>query len=273
MSSRKGNHEIMKSIYASKLYRASKRKDRIKAALLAEGNFELVKQLTDSLGEEYKTPENLGVEKGQPKQDKPEGTSEFDDFIVDEEIDPENDLVKIDDIDVNKPTRPHKSAPSKPASNPDSSKSDVKPDKPDTKSEADTSDLMPDSPATDVNTEPKEDAAASTKIKASELSNLNILKTSLNDRADTAGVTRIAEKENEIWIYYNDDVNLNNIMTDVIEYIMNSGYEEFEFNRLARSDNAIVFLNEVSTSDELDSVEDTVVDAEKVEVEGFTACE
>ena len=45
----------MKAIFASKLYKASSRKDRIQAALNSLGNSELVQQLASSLDEEYKT--------------------------------------------------------------------------------------------------------------------------------------------------------------------------------------------------------------------------
>lgn len=63
----------------------------------------------------------------------------------------------------------------------------------------------------------------------------------LNTHADTAGVNRILIKDNEMWIYYNDDINLNNIMPNVIELLRSANYTYLEFNRLARSDNAIVF--------------------------------
>jgi hypothetical protein len=123
-------------------------------------------------------------------------------------------------------------------------------DKPD--SDLDNSELMPESPANGIPEKPqsdKEPAEASTKIvsttivKPEQLVSIDTLKGTLNARADLAGVSRVAvkEKEQEIWIYYNDNVNLNNIMVEVIEFVKNAGYDVLEFNRLARSDNAIVF--------------------------------
>lgn len=65
----------------------------------------------------------------------------------------------------------------------------------------------------------------------------------LNSRADTCGVSRIKEKENnELWIYYEDNINLNDVMSSVIETLELPGYSYLEFNRLARSDNAMVFI-------------------------------
>lgn len=243
----------MKAIFASKLYKASSRKDRIQAALNSLGNSELVQQLASSLDEEYKTPTNLGVE------DQVNEESEVDDdLIVDEEIDPENDLVTIDDMaNSMKSSGSHSPAPSHHSSAPSSSPDKESDDKPD----VDTSELMPDSPAledeapkkvTKIEKKTEEPTEASTKVTATTevkinpvpaaATDLNILKATLNNREDTAGVSRIAEKENEIWIYYKDEVNLNTIMTNVIEMLMNSAdYKNFTFNRLARSDNAIVF--------------------------------
>lgn len=239
----------MKSIYASKLYRASTRKDRIQAALIAPGNLALVQQLADSLDDEYQTPKNLGLDSKPEEQDT---QSKSDNLISDEEINPETDLVTMDDLanSLKSGAKPHPSSSHSDAS--PSSEPKEHEDKPET----DTSELIPDSLMTEeepakkvTKIEKKEEPAeASTKITATTVSDLNILKATLNDREDLAGVARIAEKDNEIWIYYKDEVNLNNIMTDVIEFLMNTkDYESFEFNRLARSDNAIVFLHNKET--------------------------
>ena len=233
----------MKAIFASKLYKASPRKDRIQAALNSLGNIALVQQLASSLDEEYKTPENLGV-----VDQLDEGSEVDNELLVDEEIDPENDLVTLDDMaDSMKKPSSHSSAPHSSA-HPKGDFDNESEDKP----KEDTSDLMPDSPATEQPSDNKESAEASTKVTAATdikinpvpaaAIDLNVLKSTLNSREDIAGVSRIAEKENEIWIYYKDEVNLNNIMTNVIEMLMNSAdYKNFTFNRLARSDNAIVF--------------------------------
>lgn len=71
----------------------------------------------------------------------------------------------------------------------------------------------------------------------------DIIKGTLNSREDTAGVLRVRVKKDpcELWIYYEDKVNLNNTMPAVIEVLNGTAYTYLEFSRLARSDNAIVF--------------------------------
>lgn len=70
--------------------------------------------------------------------------------------------------------------------------------------------------------------------------NLNELKDKLNSNDNTSGVARIKTKNNELWIYYTDEINLNSIMVDAIESVQ-SFDSDAEFNRLARSENAMVF--------------------------------
>lgn len=60
----------------------------------------------------------------------------------------------------------------------------------------------------------------------------------LNNNDSTSGVDYILSRNgNELWIYYNDDVNLYDKMSQVIKMFDSSKYM---FNRLARSYNAIV---------------------------------
>ena len=224
----------MKSIYASKLYLTSSRKDRIKAALMAPGNLALVQQLADSLDEEYQTPENLGQVVEKPKTESSD--SDLDNLLVDEDIDPNNDLVKVDDLAgggiSHSSSSSHSGGPSLQDNGSEGPEGESGPDL----DKEDSSNLMPESPANE-----QAPAEASTKIVSTTIADLSLLKDTLNSRQDTAGVIRVAEKENEVWIYYNDDTNLSNIMTDIIDRLIANGYEQFEFNRLARSDNAIVF--------------------------------
>jgi hypothetical protein len=240
----------MKSIYSSKLYKASKRKDRIKAAMLAPGNVSLVQQLAEDLDEEYKVPENFGIE----PEEKEESSTENNDLIVDEDIDLENDLVTIDDLG----GAAKGSGPSKSGRGSSPKSSSPKGEDKEPKEDDAAKDAIPDSPMTEEPAEASTTTKGSTSITAASIADLNILKGTLNSREDTSGVTRVAEKENEIWIYYNDDVNLNNIMTEVIEFLLTSGYEQYEFNRLARSDNAIVFVTLKATEEEPKQIEDTI---------------
>ena len=79
----------------------------------------------------------------------------------------------------------------------------------------------------------------------------------LNLDGDTQGVALVKYNESELWVYYQDDINLNNIMYNVIEKINSSGYSYLTFNRLARSDNAIVFdVGVTDTDNEVKPLED-----------------
>jgi len=71
-----------------------------------------------------------------------------------------------------------------------------------------------------------------------------IPKRELNNDARTAGVDRVQLKGDELWVYYNDDTNLNKVMSDAVDLLAAKGFTELTFNRLARSNNAIVFTVE-----------------------------
>ena len=73
------------------------------------------------------------------------------------------------------------------------------------------------------------------------VSDCETIKGTLNTREDTKGVTRLQVIDHELWIYYNDDSNLNDKMIEVISVLNSVGYTYLKFNRLARSNNAIVF--------------------------------
>ena len=148
----------MKSIYGSKLFIASKRKEQIKAALLSTANEGLVQQLAEDLDEQYQIPENLGQEKSASKDAPEEEVNKFDEFSVDEEIDPENDLVRMDDFN----THSEAPKPVSPSGPPSEHNEDLHPDKPD----ADTSELIPESPA---NEKPAPEPEASTQVSEKEL--------------------------------------------------------------------------------------------------------
>lgn len=220
----------MQSIYSSKLYIASPRKERIDSALNAAANLGLVQQLADDLDEEYQTPKNLGIE--EPKQDVTDNVPEeednvsFDEFMPDDDegsnFNPKSDLVTLDSMrdsfgdEIDQLSEEHE---------PTSEGSESAP----------------------VNEEPKELSEKPSDVATSTDIDLNAIKGGLNSVEDTAGVIRVGRKENEIWIYYNDDTDLNDIMTNVIEYMSNAGYVSLEFNRLARSNNAIVFEEKIQS--------------------------
>lgn len=222
---------MIDAIYASKLYRASKRKDKIHAAFMHKSNSELVTQLSSYLDEPYQKytvpqkqelPEDADTdvaddvsEGDEPKESGSKGHSSPSrhgggggfsmpsslDPGLDEDFNPEENLVTVDDDEI-----------------------------------PEVSDAPESEPSESV--EESENVYGCTDVTE----RVDVIKGTLNGQVETAGVARIHVKDNEMWIYYKDDINLNNIMTDVIEYFNAAGYTDLEFNRLARSDNAIVFV-------------------------------
>lgn len=70
----------------------------------------------------------------------------------------------------------------------------------------------------------------------------DVILATLNSIDNTSGVYRVTCVDpNEVWIYYKDDINLNNVMPNVIDILASSGFYYLTFNRLARTQNAIVF--------------------------------
>ncbi len=220
----------LQRIYSSKLYVTSNRKDRIHAAINSPINAELVRQLSDYLDDEAKselsyaikqeksskTPQSSAPEGGAPDEGgfgggapshAPGGHSGFSGDIMSDFGDDE--LAGIEPI------------------------TDEGEGGADTGAEVAESKKVNGKPitATSIIWTTIEDVA----------SDCDVIKGTLNAKEDTAGVSRLQVKENELWIYFNDSVNLNDKMIEVIETLNATGYTYLAFSRLARSDNAIVF--------------------------------
>ena len=257
----------MEAIFSSKLYRTSTRKQKIAAALNDPINVELVQQLDSYL----KNPEEVG-----DAIDKSDLADEMrtEDMLDESEVDPsdtasENTFEAPHVSSVPRSTPSGQSFESKGEDAPNDSEdtSETK----NTQESTSTKDTQEDTTISNDDKEPpanvfhtlqkdndnKEgEVKESTKIQSAtalyqdsegipccDLVRIDAetIKGTLNSREDTAGVSRIVVKDDELWIHYQDSVNLNSIMEPVI-YILNaSGYTHLEFNRLARSSNAIVF--------------------------------
>lgn len=214
------------AIYACKLYRASSRKNKIKAAVSDPLNTELVVQLEEYLDDTYEAE----LESAQNKK-----TDEMLDTI---DKDSENDESTI---------RPSEhsssgggggsfSAPSGGFDAPDSDLSDKAAEVDKERAEAlDTSDK--DNDVEESTRLPKPAITSSTDIAAGVDAIIGLL----NSREDTAGVCRGIVKDSELWLHYKDTINLNNVMEPVIALLNASDYGTLDFNRLARTENAIVF--------------------------------
>lgn len=106
---------------------------------------------------------------------------------------------------------------------------------------------VPEKEVTDEKDVTSSTVSASSLPRTDVTDNMNLevkdIKGTLNSIESTSGVSRVSVKDDkEVWIHYNDNVNLNDVMVDVIEYMNKYGYTYLEFNRLARSENAVVFV-------------------------------
>lgn len=239
---------MINRIYASKFYKNNPRKDKIKAALQNPNNLQLVQQISDYLDEDYKQYTEEGQKAEEEKLEEvqtvePEVTEE----PTSKSPSDENNAPKS----INKPSHT-----SKPSAEPIKEIKPNKSEKPEDKDEA--ADKEP-APAPEKSEEKKVEestivegesvtASCYTPSKAEQvIANIpdmvDEIAGLLNNHEDTKGVARIMIKEDnkEMWIHYEDSVNLNNVMSNVIMLLNASGYVHLIFNRLARTDNAVVF--------------------------------
>lgn len=235
----------IESVYASKIYRVSKNKESIKSAFENPINSQLVQQLFNQVDDKYKKLDemnNADAQSTEPKSDNPQ---------VDKSTTQSGESKSNSAPKLNR----HFSAPLN-----FENKSDLDNDTSDKDADSDET-VVDDASETDNsidNSVDSEDVEESAKISENKVeaakalytnaekthdfkSDCEVIKGTLNSRQDTYGVIRTTVKDNEMWLYYNDSINLNNVMAQVIDVVSNAGYNYLEFNRLARSDNAIVF--------------------------------
>lgn len=240
----------MASIFASKLYASSKRKNKIHSSISDPTNAALVQQLSSYLGEDVK--QKLAHEKREieEKQESsanmpPESTEDRNSASVEKEMG-------------------HNAAPAtftpKPLSGKISDGLEVQ-DKLDEKLNNDVPSIADESTQLQSDNSDESSSTIEESVTVNSATIVedvdvtfdgNVLKGSLNANSDTTGVSRVVVKDNEIWIYYNDNVNLNNVMSQVIDKVYALGYSYLDFNRLARSDNAMVFVITVSSDPSLE---------------------
>lgn len=223
-----------RAIMASKIFMSSRDKAGIIAAINDPVNKELVTQLAEYVDEEY---EDLLVQAPDPAEDT--DTEVMDEQGMEDTV-PEN-------TEPNDSPRPTPLSVKHGDALQDLDESMPPPDNMD--------DAVPDEPSEAVT----DDATAATKVggtsitadtsitpKESSVALAGIageIKGSLNARNDTSGVVRVlVKKDEEVWVYYADSINLNVVMEPVIRVLSSMGYYYLNFNRLARTDNAIVFL-------------------------------
>lgn len=231
-------------IYASKLYLTSSRQGRIHAAIQDPLNVELVQQISDYLDADAKEELSEAVKSNKAKEEPSAKEAEA----------PKGNV--FDDVDT--PTssggsslgsRSH-SGSSGGGTSPMPSDSD----NPFAEFESNESDAPTDA-SSDDNPPPEEASEPATDIEqATEITGVDevddadevvlqsgVLKKLLNSEDNTSGVARVDIDDKETWVYYEDKINLNDILDEVISAIKNAKYDMLKFSRLARTDNAIVF--------------------------------
>lgn len=230
---------MIEPIFSSKLFAVSSRKAEIRAAASNPINQNLMQQLSTALDKSYQKAEYLLDEEDQEKLRQEQTES------VETEVD-ETEESEVTEETGAEP-KEHSAPPAKPSNLHSKFKAAEK-----NMSETESSEKPEDVPSDDASVDTKTEAATDidTGIDDSDMDDNGIqdtksiadsVKATLNDNEDTTGVSRTAIKDDELWVYYEDSINLNKVMASAIETLNNLDYG-LEFNRLARSDNAIVFL-------------------------------
>lgn len=213
----------LKIIYSSKLYKASSRKDKIRANINNPINVELVQQIADYV--DVNEPEQLDTKVNKPSEsvvkrsDHPAPNRGADkiNHSSESDVSPSDDIEPMPGLIADDETVSDEPQPAQPE----------------------------DESAEEINESEKltDDTVQGVEGICSSI-DINQIKDELNDSPLTEGVIRVANKAREIWVYFNDNTNLNDIMVNVIDSIFSRYGAQLEFNRLARSENAMVFIEE-----------------------------
>ena len=225
---------MVEPIFSSKLFAVSSRKAEIRAAASNPINQNLMQQLSTALDKSYQKAEYLLDEEDQEKLRQEQAES------AEPEVEETEESVVTEETGAE--PKEHSAPPAKPSNlhskfkEAEKSMSEDEPSEPAEGAPTDTGSVDTKmEAATDIDNGIEDNGIQDTKSIADSV------KAALNDNTETAGVSRTAVKDDELWVYYEDSINLNKVMASVIETLNTLGYG-LEFNRLARSDNAIVFL-------------------------------
>lgn len=215
--------EASKILCSSRVFKTSKNRARLLAAMQNPINSELIAQLADAVD----VPESVSKPEAPKETETVEDKSNETEAKVPARSEPKEAA--------HRPT-PAKFTPSEATSRPSEKPSEPseEPQEPEEKN---------DQEAAPAEVKSSTAVTAATRAKPDLKSELLTLKGTLQSREDLAGVSRVvaANNESEVWVYYNDTVNLNSIMWKAVEIIAEAGFWYLRFNRLARTENAIVF--------------------------------
>lgn len=108
---------------------------------------------------------------------------------------------------------------------------------------ADSNDKIEDDSLASEEDFPEPDELQTDNIDSADptVDDIDRLEVALNGNSNTQRVIRCAEKDDEIWVYYNDDINISKILPDIMDELDANNITDMSFSRIARSNNAIVF--------------------------------
>ena len=251
----------MISIYASKMYKAKSFEERskIKSAIENPVNAELVKQIKTYL-DIPEEPKEAPKDKSAPdvaNTPAAEPTDQMKSSPSPAKFTPSVDAPHTPSSDVEKLEEPE--GPIDTSHDHEDDKPQVEePEVPEEPKKVESEPAKDKKNGADSSTKPVKSSTGIFQLEHSKIANaVEEIQGMLNLQDTTAGVSRINVKDNEFWIYYNDDVNLNKTMGAVLELLNASGYNYLTFNRLARSNNAIVFeISFLDTDNKMQSRKD-----------------
>ena len=217
---------MLERIFSCKLYLASSHKARILSNILDPINTELVQQLSSMLDEnaliEEESVSNTNTEK---RDNEPE-----------ENIEESSKGIVINRVPHSTTDEKDTVPDNKEQSDNNTDSLDLEHDNDDSPKETSENDEIDIKESIKIHNKTEIQGSSSIIIDIDPIFGL------LNSIDSTAGVARIQKKDNELWVYYEDKINLNSVLEAVISELNSSMYTYLEFNRLARSNNAIVFL-------------------------------
>lgn len=231
------------AIYACKLFRSSTRKSAIIAAINDPVNVELVEQLSTNLSEESK--EDLI----QLQQDTEDKKSSKDDKTNSRAKDAEkSEKSASSDASAHKPSTFSPSHTSKSFDEKHDLSNELKEEQKDVDTESTSAAKDSDDAVSESRVHTRGESIVANRYIQDISEGASVLLGTLNADSSTAGVVRVQIKSDELWIVYSDNINLNTVMENVIYKLNSLNYTMLEFNRLARTMNAVVFtINEVAS--------------------------
>lgn len=248
----------MSLIMSSELFKSSKNKSKILSTISNPINKELVKQL-----ESYVKVSDL-------TEDDNSEDSKLDDSALFNSSSDETNAYNTSSEGTQNSEQTNTSKPASFVLNDSSDKSEANDSEGTGSESSDADDNAKDESSDDDSNDVNESISTNkTQIKSSTYVTADIVARAVNELPgalnlsdDTKGVDYAAFKTNannanEVWIYYDSEVDVSKILNNVVTYLLSSGYYYLQFNRVSRDDNALVFVvNWVSNYFNVKSVTD-----------------